>query len=57
MNGLISWFEYVVDNCDEILETTLDHAKIALVVIALATVFSVALGILVQRDQRCAPSR
>ncbi|MGB7818166.1 MAG: ABC transporter permease [Ornithinibacter sp.] len=48
MNGLSSWFEYVVDNFDAILETTWEHAKIVLVVIALATVFSVTLGIVVQ---------
>ncbi len=49
MNGLTSWFEYVVDHWDTIVQTTWAHAKIVLVVIALATVFSVALGVLVQR--------
>ncbi len=48
MNGLTSWFEYVIDNWDSILETTWEHAQIVLTVVLLATVFSVALGILVQ---------
>ena len=49
MNGLTSWFEYVVDNWDSILETTWEHAQIVLTVVLLATVFSVTLGIVVQR--------
>ena len=49
MNGLTSWFEYVIDHWDSILETTWEHAKIVLTVVALATVFSVVLGIVVQR--------
>jgi osmoprotectant transport system permease protein len=49
VNGLTSWFEYVVDNWDSILETTWEHAQIVLIVVFLATVFSVTLGIVVQR--------
>ncbi len=48
MNGLRSWFEYVVDHWDAILQTTWEHAKIVLVVVFLATVFSLVLGIVVQ---------
>lgn len=49
MDGLLSWFSYVGNNWDDILEATLAHAAIAVVVVVAATVFSVALGILVQR--------
>lgn len=47
MNDL-SWFEYVSKNLDDLLEATAEHAQMTLIVIALATVFSVILGILVQ---------
>lgn len=49
MEALGNWFTYVFDNLDYILETTLDHARITLVVVALATVFSVLLGVAIQR--------
>ena len=50
MDGLTSWFNYVVDKYDDILEAFWQHMQIVLVVIALATVFSVTLGIIVQRN-------
>lgn len=50
MDGLTSWFNYVVKNYDDILEAFWQHMQIVLVVIALATVFSVTLGIIVQRN-------
>ena len=50
MDGLTSWFEYVVDKYDDILEALWQHMQIVLVVIALATLFSVTLGIIVQRN-------
>ena len=50
MDGLTSWFDYVVKNYDDILEAFWQHMQIVLVVIALATVFSVTLGIIVQRN-------
>ena len=50
MDGLTSWFNYVVKNYDDILESFWQHMQIVLVVIALATVFSVTLGIIVQRN-------
>lgn len=49
MDGLLSWFSYVGTNWDDILEATLAHAAIALVVVVAATAFSVAVGIVVQR--------
>lgn len=49
MTDLLDWFTYVVDHWDEILEATWDHARITLIVVVSATIFSVALGILVQR--------
>ena len=50
MDGLTSWFEYVVKNSDDILAAFWQHVQIVLVVIGLATVFSVTLGIFVQRN-------
>ena len=50
MDGLTSWFNYVIKNYDDILESFWQHMQIVLVVIALATVFSVTLGIVVQRN-------
>lgn len=50
MDGLTSWFDYVIKNYDDILEAFWQHMQIVLVVIALATVFSVTLGIIVQRN-------
>ncbi len=49
MDGISSWLNYVVKNSDNILEASLQHARIVLVVILIATVFSVGLGIVVQR--------
>ncbi len=50
MDGITSWFSYVAENIDDILVETWQHAQIVLVVVTLATVFSVLLGILVQRN-------
>ncbi len=50
MDGLTSWYDYVVKNYDDILEAFWQHVQIVLVVIGLATVFSVTLGIIVQRN-------
>lgn len=49
MEALGDWFTYVQDNFEYILEATLDHARISLTVVAAATVFSVLLGVYVQR--------
>ena len=49
MDGLLSWFAYVGDNWDKILEATWQHARLALIVVVSATVFAVAVGVLVQR--------
>ena len=50
MDGLLSWFNYVATNLDDIWEATVQHAQLVLVVILAATVFSVALGVVVQRN-------
>lgn len=49
MENISSWFAYVNDNLEYILEETLNHARIVLIVIALATVTSVLLGAFIQR--------
>jgi len=49
VDGIISWYEYVNLIWEEILEETLAHARMVLIVIALATVTSVVLGVLIQR--------
>jgi len=50
VEGLSSWFEYVFSNFDEILQATWEHARLVLIVILAATLFSVVLGIVVQRN-------
>lgn len=49
MESLSNWFTYVQDNFEFILEETIAHARIVLIVVALATVFSVLLGVFVHR--------
>ncbi|MCL8024151.1 ABC transporter permease [Nocardioides bruguierae] len=49
MEALSSWFTYVSANIDYIWESTLAHARISLIAVALATVFSITLGVIVQR--------
>lgn len=49
MDALRNWFTYVSNNRDPIIEATLAHARIALVVVAAATVFSLVLGVAIQR--------
>lgn len=49
MEALRSWFTYVQDNFEFILEETIAHARIVVIVIALATVFSILLGVAVSR--------
>lgn len=49
MDGIKSWFAYVQDHRSDLLEALLEHARIVGVVVIAATVFSVVLGILVQR--------
>lgn len=50
MEGLTSFWEYVVDDWDDIFEAFIQHARLALIVVIAATIFSVLLGILVQRN-------
>ena len=49
MDKISNWLTYVNDNLEFILEETLAHARIVLIVVALATVTSVLLGIFIQR--------
>lgn len=49
MEALGNWFTYVNNNLDPILEETLAHARMTLVVVAAATVFSLVLGVAIQR--------
>lgn len=49
MEALSSWFTYVQDNFEYILEETINHARMALIVVALATAFAVLLGVVIQR--------
>ena len=45
----MSWFEFVAGRYDDILEATWEHAQMTLIVVLLATAFSVTVGIYVQR--------
>lgn len=49
MDGISSFFEYVGLRQEDIIESTLAHARMSIIVIALATVFSVLLAVAVQR--------
>lgn len=49
MEGISNWFSYVADHHDDVIEATLQHARLTATVVVLATIFSVALGIAVQR--------
>lgn len=50
MEALENWFTYIGNNSDPIIEATLAHARMALIVVAAATVFSLVLGVLIQRQ-------
>ena len=50
MEAFSDWLTYVQDNSETVIEQTIAHARIVLIVIALATVFSVLLGVVVQRN-------
>ena len=49
MDGLTNWFSYVLHHGGDIAEASLQHAKLVLVVVAVATVFSLVVGVAVQR--------
>lgn len=49
MEAIGNWFTYVQSNFEYILEATLESTRMVLIVVALATVFSVLLGVAVQR--------
>ena len=48
MDGISSWFEFVDDRWDDIVEATIQHAQITLTVVFIATVISLVIGIFVQ---------
>ncbi len=47
-----SFFEYVSDEWDRLLELTIEHAQIVLISIAIAVVIGVGLGVLTYRTER-----
>ncbi len=49
MEALSNWFTYVGDNFEFILEDGLDHLRIVLIVVVLASVTSVLLGVAIHR--------
>ena len=49
MDDITNWLTYVNDNLEFILEETLNHARMVLIVIVLATITSVVLGVVIQR--------
>ncbi|MBX3310021.1 MAG: ABC transporter permease [Cryobacterium sp.] len=49
MDGISSWFGYVVDHAGDIATASLESARMALIVVVLATVFSLVLGVAVER--------
>lgn len=49
MDKISNWLTFVNDNLEFILEETLAHARMVLIVVALATVTSVLLGVVIQR--------
>lgn len=55
MEALTDWFTYVKNNQEFILEEALAHARIVLIVIALATVVAVLVGISISRTKIVRP--
>jgi len=49
VDDITNWLTYVNDNLEFILEETLNHARMVLIVIVLATITSVVLGVVIQR--------
>jgi osmoprotectant transport system permease protein len=49
MDGISSWFSYVVDHGGDIATASLQSARMVLIVVLLATVFSLILGLAVER--------
>ena len=48
-DGLSSWFSFVADRWDTIVEATIDHARLTLTVVIIATVISLLVGIFVHQ--------
>jgi osmoprotectant transport system permease protein len=49
MDSISSWFSYVVNHWSDVMTALYEHTMIVLTVVVTATIFSVALGILVQK--------
>jgi osmoprotectant transport system permease protein len=49
VEALGNWFTYVNNNLDAIIEETIAHARITLIVVVCATVFSLVVGVAIQR--------
>lgn len=49
MDGVSSWWDYVSDNRDDIIEATIDHAQLVLTSMFWAFIIAVGLGILTYR--------
>jgi osmoprotectant transport system permease protein len=49
VSGILSWLEYVVDQYDDILALTWEHAVLVLQAVVIATVLSILLGVLAYR--------
>lgn len=48
MDGIVSWFEFVVDNFDDVLIAFYEHARYVVLVMIAATIVSVSVGIWVR---------
>ena len=55
MEALKDWFSYVQNNQEGIIEETLTHARMTLIVVALASVFAVLVGVAIQRNAVARP--
>ena len=55
MEALSNWFNYVFNNIGYIMEETLNHARITLIVLAAAAVVAILLGIAIQRSAIARP--
>jgi osmoprotectant transport system permease protein len=48
VDGIVSWFEFVVDNFDDVLVAFYEHARYVVLVMIAATIVSVSVGIWVR---------
>ncbi|MGM0385901.1 MAG: ABC transporter permease [Actinomycetota bacterium] len=50
MDGITSWLSFIVENAGGVAEASWQHARLVLIVVLVATVFSVILGIAVEHN-------